>query len=317
MKIKYEVQRTMRLKELGEIVYCLNCGKPKLKLSADSGSLVCISCKQIYDVINGVPVFLQRNSSKILADTFIHKQHGTNFDYIDHYQKDGKVLDYFEERDAGVEHIDRRVHEYIFSQIRKKTGKVLDVGCGRAWVAQELCPKNYDVVSMDISLENTTGALERYQYSNHSAIVADVFSLPFNKNVFDIIIASEIIEHVVDPAGFVNNLMQVLKPGGELIVTTPYKEKIRYALCIHCNNPTPLFAHLHSFDEKKLTDLYTGSERKSCNTITFANKIPVHFRMHGFLKHFNFWLWKQTDRLFNFIYKAPLRILVKWEKEAG
>jgi 2-polyprenyl-3-methyl-5-hydroxy-6-metoxy-1,4-benzoquinol methylase len=167
---------------------------------------------------------------------------------------------------------------------------------------------------MDISLENTSRALEKYPFENHSAVVADVFSLPFNNNIFDYIIASEIIEHVIDPAAFVQNLMRILKPGGTLIITTPYKEKIRYSLCVHCNKPTPLFAHIHSFDEKKLLSLYQGSNLKSAEYYTFANKIPVHLRMHVFLKYLNFWCWKKTDQLLNAMYHIPLRILVKWEK---
>ena len=169
---------------------------------------------------------------------------------------------------------------------------------------------------MDISLENTSKALEKYPFGNHYAVVADVFSLPFNDNVFDYIIASEIIEHVVDPAKFVENLMRILKPGGSLVVTTPFKEKIRYSLCVHCNNPTPHHAHIHSFDEKILTNLYSGSNLKSCEYFTFGNKIPVHLRMHVFLKYFNFWCWKKVDQLWNTIYNVPLRIMVKWEKKA-
>lgn len=304
----------MKIKELTGIVFCLNCGNQSLNYSAESNELVCKNCNNKYRIQRGVPILLAPGNKENTFEPAIHKQQGTVFDYIDHYQKDGQECNYFEERDAGTEHADRRVREYILSQVQKKTGKILDVGCGSAWVARKMCPKNYEVFSMDISLENTSGALEKYPFVNHSAVVADVFSLPFNNNVFDYIIASEIIEHVIDPAAFVQNLMRILKPGGTLIVTTPYKEKIRYSLCVHCNKPTPLFAHIHSFDEKKLLSLYQGSNLKSTEYYTFANKIPVHLRMHVFLKYFNFWWWKKTDQLLNAFYNDPLRILVKWEK---
>jgi len=305
----------MKLTELAEIIHCLNCGRPELELSAQSGDLVCNHCNQKYGIKNGVPVFLNEKTDKNSGETDFHKGQGTSFNYIEHYRKDGTVHDYFEERDAATEHADRRVREFIFSKIKKKSGRVLDVGCGRAWVAQELCPKNYDVVSLDISLENTAEALQKYPFGNHSAVVADVFSIPFNENTFDIIIASEIIEHVIDPALFVKNLMHILNPGGTLMVTTPYKEKIRYTLCVHCNKLTPMHAHIHSFDEKILTSLYKRQDNEPCNYFTFANKIPAFLRMHVFMKYFNFWWWKKTDQLFNLIKKAPLRILVKWEKE--
>ncbi|HSO87355.1 MAG TPA: class I SAM-dependent methyltransferase [Draconibacterium sp.] len=305
----------MRLAKLTEIIHCLNCGQQELKQSVQTNELVCENCNNKYGIQLGVPILLAQINKENTFEPDIHRKQGTVFNYIDHYQKDGQECDYFEERDAGTEHADRRVREYIISQIQKKTGKILDVGCGSAWVASKMCPRNYEVFSMDISLENTSGALEKYPFENHSAVVADVFSLPFNNNVFDYIIASEIIEHVIDPVAFVQNLIRILKPGGTLIVTTPYKEKIRYSLCVHCNKPTPLFAHIHSFDEKKLLSLYQGSNLKSSDYYTFVNKIAVHLRMHVFLKYFNFSWWQKADHLLNAIYNVPLRILVKWEKK--
>ena len=303
--------------EILDILHCPNCKSRDLSWEEEYNKISCKECKQTYSVQQGVPVFLPAGDTENKAEPAIHEKQGSVFNYIDHYQKDGIEHDYFEERDAGTEHTDRRVREYIFSQIESDSGRVLDVGCGRAWVAQHLCPKNYEVVSMDISLENTSGALKTYPFENHAAVVADVFSLPFNENTFDVIIASEIIEHVVDPQAFVANLIRVLKPGGQLIVTTPYKEKIKYSLCVHCNKLTPLHAHIHSFDEKILTSLYSGDDIQSCEYITFANKIPIHLRMHVLLRFLSFWCWKLTDKFFNLFSKSPIRILTKWEKASS
>src|SRR5690606_33120134 len=171
------------------------------------------------------------------------------------------------------------------------------------------------VVSMDIALRNTSKALEVYPYENHYAVVADAFNLPFKKDSFDFIVASEIIEHVYDPEKFVENLFSVLKPGGKLIITTPYKEKIQYSLCVHCNKPTPVHAHLHSFDEKILKALYLKDDLKHFRYKTFGNKVFIHLRTHTVLKYFGFRFWKLIDDVGNFIYHAPLRILVTWEKK--
>ncbi|WP_319229728.1 methyltransferase domain-containing protein [Draconibacterium orientale] len=301
-------------KVLSEIVHCLNCGA-SLSIDEENEQLKCKKCGTSYPVKNSVAVMLPSQEAKNTAEPEIHAKQSSVFNYIDHYQKDGIEHNYFQKRDSGTEHIERRVREYVFSQIKNETGRILDVGCGRAWGAQHLCPENYEVISMDISLENTTEALKIYPFKNHSAVVADVFSLPFNENTFDYIIASEIIEHVIDPKAFIENLIRALKPGGTLIVTTPYKEKIKYSLCVHCNKLTPLHAHIHSFDEKILSSLYTRKDLQSCNYITFANKIPIHLRMHVFFRFFGFRCWKIVDRFFNLFYKSPLRILVKWQKK--
>ena len=304
----------MKNKNFPEILKCIYCENNYLKFNEEGNSLFCTNCNHVFIVTDNVPVLLPEKEHAGRSKSEIHEKMGTDFKYIDHYQKDAYTSDYFAERDSGTEHSERRVREYIASQISEKKGRILDVGCGKGWVAELFCPFGFEVISMDISLRNTSKALKKHPFENHHAVVADVFSLPFLTNSFDIIIASEIIEHVQNPAVFIEKLFRVLKPGGNLIITTPYKEKLQYSLCIHCNNPTPLHAHLHSFDEKILTSLYTSDDVKQCSYRTFGNKILIHLRLHKILKYLNFKVWKAIDSLMNRIYYAPVRILVKWEK---
>ncbi|NLT50772.1 MAG: class I SAM-dependent methyltransferase, partial [Ignavibacteria bacterium] len=163
-----------------------------------------------------------------------------NFRYAEHYKKDAAEFDYFEERCGATEHDERRLREYIISLIPNSVDTILDVGCGSAWIAKNMLPKHKKVISLDISVTNPKKALSIYPFSNHSGLTADSFFLPFRSNSFSCIVASEIIEHVVSPADFVKELIRVLKPSGKLIISTPYKEKIQYVLCIHCNRTTPL-----------------------------------------------------------------------------
>ncbi len=304
----------MKKKELLKIVSCIKCQGSNLRIVPNKNELVCTNCHQTYSVRNTIPIFLQNNEGSNPAESEIHERQGSAFNYIDHYQKDAIEFDYFQIRESGTEHGEKRVREYILAQLPVMPGKILDVGCGKAWVAELCCPKNFEVVSMDISLLNVSKALEKYPFKNHSAVVADVFSLPFKENTFDCIISSEIIEHVVYPELFVKNLMYVLKPGGVLIVTTPYKEKLHYSLCIHCNKLTPHHAHIHSFDEKILENLYSQGELKSFKYLTFGNKVLIHLRTHVFLQFFPFTVWKTIDKIANLIYKVPATILVKWKK---
>jgi ubiquinone/menaquinone biosynthesis C-methylase UbiE len=110
------------------------------------------------------------------------------------------------------------------------------------------------------------------------------------------VIASEIIEHVFDPSAFVKELFRVVKKGGSLVVTTPYKEKIIYYLCVHCNQKTPANAHIHSFDEMKLEGLYSGNDLESFKYETFGNKVLIFLRSYIILEFFPFWLWKIKDK---------------------
>lgn len=297
-----------------EILSCPECREEELIINDQGNLLECKNCKLTYRIIDNVPIMFADKANEKSEISEIHKTQGTTFNYIDHYQKDAEHFDYFQGRSGATEHNERRLREYIRSKLPKIKGTILDVGCGSAWVAKNLVSKGYRVISMDISLKNTSTALKRYPSKNHSAVVADAYSLPFADNSIDYIIASEIIEHMPIPERFIQSLFRVLKPGGELIVTTPYKEKLIYSLCIHCNKQTPHHAHLHSFDEIKLTSLYESDDLLSCTYYTFANKVLIHLRTHKLLRYFNFRGWKLIDKLFNTIYNIPSSILVKWKK---
>ncbi len=237
------------------------------------------------------------------------------FDYIKHYKTDAEEFDYFEERPPATAHDERRVREYILSRIPKTAGKILDVGCGSAWLAGKFVPQGKVVVSLDIALANLKKAKAKIPDKNHLQVAADSFFLPFSDSSFDVVVASEIIEHVTSPEDFVKELFRVVKPGGKLIITTPYKEKIRYALCIHCNKKTPLNGHLHSFDENILLNFCTCPELAEKNWFVFGNKALIYFMTYVLLKYFPFPIWKIIDKTANLIWNKPVHILVEYKKQ--
>lgn len=237
-----------------------------------------------------------------------------DFDYLEHYKIDSEKFDYFQERSGATAHEELRVRQFIISQVSKNISEVLDVGCGTAWVAEEFLKRNKKVYSLDISSLNPKKAIEKFPNKNHSGITADSFSLPFKDESFSCVIASEIIEHVVDPQKFVTELFRVVKKGGQLIITTPYKEKIRYYLCIHCNQMTPANAHLHSFDEEKLKNFYSRKDLLEFNWHTFGNRYLIFLRTHVLLQPFSFHFWRLLDKTANIIFPKPLHILVEYKK---
>ena len=237
------------------------------------------------------------------------------FNYIEHYKLDAEEFDYFEEKTGATEHDHMRVHEFIISQVSPDVKTILDVGCGSAWVAQNFLKKLISVYSLDISFTNPYKAIRKYPVKRHFGITADSYSLPFQENSFDCIIASEIIEHVLYPDKFVTELFRVLKPGGSLLISTPYKEKIIYYLCIHCNKLTPLHSHINSFDDKKLQKLYGKNDLEKFQWKTFGNKILIFLRTYVVLQFLPFILWKLVDRAANFLYSAPAHIIAIYKKK--
>ncbi|HEY6170759.1 MAG TPA: class I SAM-dependent methyltransferase [Candidatus Kapabacteria bacterium] len=279
---------------------CPECGDV---LHKDGAWYRCSSAKHDYPIQNGVVNLIPK---KPILDE-------PGFDYLAHYRIDADEFDYFEERSGATEHSERRLREYITSLVPSNVSTILDVGCGSAWVAKTFLPKGKTVYSLDASITNPGKALTGYPSDKHVGVAADAFALPFADNSFDCIIAAEIIEHVSEPEKFVHELHRVVKPGGVLIISTPYKEVLKYALCIHCNQKTPLNSHLHSFNEAKLLS-YHPLKTMSPSWRIFNNKLLLFVRTHIILRYFPFSLWKVIDKLANVFYNKPVNIIVSYPK---
>lgn len=97
--------------------------------------------------------------------------------------------------------------------------KILDAGCGtggmldvyRSWPDAE-------ATGIDLSPEALRFSRER----GHDRLVgADLTRLPFRSNVFDVVSALDVIEHVPDDRAAVDEINRVLRPGGILVASVP------------------------------------------------------------------------------------------------
>ena len=108
---------------------------------------------------------------------------------------------------------------------------LLDVGCGRGRHSFEASVRGLHVVSVDldeISLKQTMrdGAELRASglipiHSKGGCTRGDAHRLPFADAVFDRVVASEVLEHIVGDTKVMAELFRVLKPGGSAVVTVP------------------------------------------------------------------------------------------------
>lgn len=300
------------MKKFLEKILCDPASKTPLSVSEDNTYLTSEE-NQKYLIKNNIPDLKPKKYREIEIRSQLHLDFGSDFNYAEHYEIDAKVHDYFEEYICSATTDEfRRIHEAIISEVPKKADLILDVGCGSAWVAEHFLKKDKKVISMDISSENPEKALEKYPSENHAGLIADSFNIPIKENSVDCVIASEIIEHVINPEEFIKELLRVLKPSGKLIITTPYDEKLEYQLCVHCNKPTTKHAHLHSFNENNIKEIIPNNY--TFNYLIFGNKYLGRFRTHYFLGWMPFKLWRVFDRIASLLKYKPIRFLVSIEK---
>ena len=81
--------------------------------------------------------------------------------------------------------------------------------------------------------------------------------LPFADNEFDLLWASEVIEHVADTGRWLSEIRRVLKPSGRLLITTPAHPRLRLLLGGIGRYSEPLGDHLHLYDRRSLQTVLT------------------------------------------------------------
>lgn len=132
-------------------------------------------------------------------------------------------------------------YKYILKQIEKlglpKGAKILDVGCFPLDLFKMLEARGYEMFG--ISSEH-----EKVKHKNVVALNIESDKLPFEKETFNLVLFSEVMEHMVgNPAVYLDKFWKVLKPNGYLLITTPNAIHIkhRFELLLGKNQNFPLF----------------------------------------------------------------------------
>jgi len=98
-----------------------------------------------------------------------------------------------------------------------KNLNVLDVGCGDGVVSEPIAKQGNTVTSFD--LPTITPMAHKRGVSN--VFSGDAENLAFKSEVFDVVLASEVVEHLWNPQRFLDDVYRVLKPKGLLILEAP------------------------------------------------------------------------------------------------
>lgn len=115
--------------------------------------------------------------------------------------------------------------------------KVLDVGCGDGRHLRAALENHHAYgVGVDLSAERVREAYRKfwiYPLTGRGTLVqSDLFCLPFRAGSFDVVVCSEVLEHLPEFEPAVTELTRVLTPGGRLGVSVPnyLPEKICWKL---------------------------------------------------------------------------------------
>ena len=134
--------------------------------------------------------------------------------------------------------------------------RALDLGAGTGEFTAALAEAGANAVGADVA----SAALRRAQAAHPGLrfrLIPVDGPLPFEDGAFELVWASEVIEHVADTARWLSEVRRVLAPRGRLLLTTPSHGRVRLLLGGVERFSEPLGDHLHLYTRASLRTLLT------------------------------------------------------------
>jgi ubiquinone/menaquinone biosynthesis C-methylase UbiE len=138
----------------------------------------------------------------------------------------------------------KQVALYNFAQTLSAGKAVLDLGCGEGYGSARLAASARLVIGVDNSFETVVHAAQKYSRPNTAFVLCDAQQLPFRDGAFETVVSFEVIEHVVDVRGYVQEVRRVC--GKTALFSTPN----RLLRLLPFQKPWNTF-HLREYDDRE------------------------------------------------------------------
>ncbi|MCL4334650.1 MAG: class I SAM-dependent methyltransferase [Candidatus Thermoplasmatota archaeon] len=153
-------------------------------------------------------------SKEIYEALYSSKTYGEYSRYASEIKSSPDPLKYLSEQEITYV----RIYNYINRNMQRLlSSKILEVGSGLGYLTYALNVAGLNATGIDISEEAVKKA--KQEFGEHY-IYSNIENLSTNQT-FDVIIAAELIEHVMEPLKFIEAALKILSDDGELLITTP------------------------------------------------------------------------------------------------
>jgi 2-polyprenyl-3-methyl-5-hydroxy-6-metoxy-1,4-benzoquinol methylase len=143
-----------------------------------------------------------------------------------------------------------------------KPQRILDLGCGNGSLCRIIKDAGYEVEGADPSEEGIQQAREAFPDVSFRRM--SIYDQPPKEwlNAFDVVVSTEVIEHLYSPRALPALAAKLLKPGSVILLTTPYHGYWKnLALCLlgkwdHHHDPLWDHGHIKFWSRQTLTRLF-------------------------------------------------------------
>lgn len=233
--------------------YCL-CPGCRSELRESEGTLRCTRCEACYDILDGIPMFLP------------DYQDEERKRYLESYKEIAK-----DDLQVPLEPYRKPLHRGLIDFIGNvKNKKVLDIGSSHAMYLRELN------AGFKVAFDLAESYLRAIPKSDSIVpICGDAEDLPFKPDFFDVIIISDVLEHLLNPESLIQHLRGICGRQTRLIIHIPWEESLEpYVRCKY------EFAHLRNFNAYKFAQLMQGFYVKRERATFPLLDEPLLFKLH-------------------------------------
>jgi len=179
------------------------------------------------------------------------------------------------------------VSDAVLRVVRELPGvtRICDLGCGNGFTASQLGERGYEVVGVDASQRLLDIAQAHYASPRvrfHHGLIEPELVDALAGPPFDLVISIDVIEHLYRPKTFVETAVRLLRPGGTVVVCTPYYGYLKNLA----------IAALGHWDQHHGVH-WDGGHIKFFSTPTLTTLLESEFAVQAFHYHGRLpWLWK-------------------------
>jgi len=136
---------------------------------------------------------------------------------------------------------------------------VLNIGVGNAYLEEQLIQRGVSVSTLDPDEEAIARLQKNLKVTANNAKVGYSQEIPFGDQTFDVVVMSEVLEHLNDDilTRTLGEVSRVLRDGGRFLGTVPANENLASSetICPACGNQFHRWGHEQSFNKKRLEEI--------------------------------------------------------------